>query len=135
MQLLSETIKHIYSTQQVSSLSAIPFYQDHAPEGVDYPIITFKIITNNPSMAMGTTGNDYAEFTTQFNVYVNEQQYSNGISYLQGIEDLYHRKTDISLNNNVTLICSKVKGGNISFYNQNEKIWQLSEDFTFMVGK
>ena len=134
--LQSETLKHIFSTQQASTeLSGVNFYQDHAPQDVDYPIITFKVITYAPSMAMGTTGNDYADYTVQFNVYGNDQQYSDLITLLQKIEDTYHRKTNISLNNDVTLICSKIKGGNISYFNQTEKIWQLSEDFVFKVGK
>lgn len=136
MHLLTETQKYIYSTYMLTAgLSATPFYFNHAPQGTDYPIVTYNVVSNVPTMAMGSTGNDYAQYRIQFQVFVNEQQYSQGMSILQSLEDTFHRKTNVTLNNDVTLICSKIQGNVISFFNSEEKIWQISEDYSFMVGK
>jgi hypothetical protein len=134
MYLMEETIKHIVATQQVTpSLSGVEMWLNHAPDDIEYPLITFNVVSLVPSMAMDD--HDYGDYRVQFTVYGNEQMFTNCMTIMQNIESTYHRKSNINLNNGVNLICSKVNGGNISFFNDQEKIWQISEDFRFMVGK
>jgi len=136
MYLQSELQKYIYTTfTTTASLSTTPFYLNHAPQDTSYPIVTYNVISNVPSMAMGSTGNDYGTYRIQFQVFVNEPDYSAGMTILNDIESAFHRQSNVTLSNDVTLICAKVQGNVVTFFNDEEKVWQISEDYSFMVGK
>ena len=134
MYLKSELQKHIVTTYDNASATfgSVQLYFNHATQTTDYPFIVFNSVSNTNSQAF--SGAEYLTSRIQFSIYGNEDQYSTLIDLSDKLENTFHRKTDINLNNSIRLICSKVMDTKIQFYNDNEKIWNITQDYKFELG-
>lgn len=129
------TTQYDLSSTGMSYLSSVPLYLDHAPQNVDYPIITYKVISSPRSWAMnGSTPFKYANARIQFSVYGNENQLEDCMKITDQLESVFDF-IPLTLNNGVTHICTKIMDESVAFYNENEKIWTVVQDMRIRTGK
>jgi SpoU rRNA methylase family enzyme len=133
MKTQSELNKWVYTTiTSASALSGIPCYLNHAPLDTNYPVITFNFVSNPITMAMDN--HNYMTSRVQINVYGNDQQYSECMDIVENLQNALHRKLNISLNNDITMICSKAIGGAITYFENDDNVWHFTQDYQMMVG-
>jgi hypothetical protein len=134
MSQTSEIIKAI-ANKYIESKKTYSFYFDHAPINSDgsalaYPVITFKIVDvqNNFSMPNKT----YNMARVQFNIYGNENQFSDLVDIMGEIEDLYHLQT-LTVSG-YTHVCTKFLNKRINYYDGGEKIYTVTCDCMIFTG-
>lgn len=141
MKLLQETFKSVYAKYLTTTMwtsDAIPFYIDHVPNAKSYPIICFYHISTNNFMAMPNTvqpsGFDYIDSRFQFSVYGNDKQYSQIMDITDRLEDTYHRK-NLVYGNNCTFIAMFTIDSTTKFFDEQQKIWTITQDYRILAGK
>lgn len=140
MKIIESLKQGIYTKYQTSTLwtaDAIPFYMDHVPQSVCYPIICCYYISSGNYMSMGNTtqpaGYNYIDSRMQFTIYGNDRQNVQITDIASRLEDVYHRQSMI-LPNGVTFIAGISLNQRTLFFDQNLKIWSLRTDFRFLAG-
>lgn len=138
---LKKGIVSHYQTSTIYTVDGIKIYQDHVPQSVNYPFIAFYHIASNYSYAMidvaagHPAGYDYLNpARIQFSVYVNDRQYSSMEDLADRLEDLFN-KQKITLANSCTNFGILTVNSRTKFFDQNQKIWGLHQDYSFWVGR
>lgn len=141
MQIIEEIKKGIYAHYKTTTLwtvDAIPIYQDHVPTSVAYPFICYYYIASNNTMSMpdasATTGHDYVDARIQFSLYCNDRQYTALEDYANRLEDAFHR-VPLTFSNDVTHIATIVTNSRTKFYDQQQKVYTINQDYRFLAGK
>jgi len=143
MLIVSEVKKAIrahYLTTTLWTTNAYPLYEDHVPQSVTYPLITYYHISSNNRYAMTNNltghpkGYDYIWSRWQFSVFANDRQNMLLEDITDRVEDAYH-KTPLILGNNCTHIATLVQNGHTLFYDQQQKIWSVHLQFWIWAGK
>jgi len=140
MQIIEEIKKGIYAHYQTTTLwtvDKIPIYQDHVTR-VAYPFICFYHIASNNSMAMPTpskaAGYDYVDSRFQFSLFSNDRTYTVLEDYANRLEDAFHR-VPLTFANDVTHIGTIVINGRTKFWDAQQKIWTINQDYRILAGK
>ncbi len=141
MQMIEELKKAIYAKYLTTTLWTTDgywCYQDHVPQSVAYPIVVFIHVSSVNKYAMPTTtvtnGFDYVDVRMQFSIYGNDRQNATIEDIADRIEDTYH-KTQLVLGDGCTNIGTLILGARTKFWDQDQKIWGIHQDFKFMCGK
>jgi hypothetical protein len=141
MKMIEELKKAIYAKYLTTTLYTVDnvlCYQDHVPSSVNYPCVCFYHISSINKCGMIATGHatgfDYADVRIQFGIYVNDRQYAQAEDIADRIEDTYH-KHSLTLGSSCTNIGTLVTGAGTRFYDENQKIWTIAQDYKFFIGK
>lgn len=143
MKLLEEVKKGIvahYATTTLATVDHIPLYQDHIPNAITYPFIVFFHKSSNNKYAMidastHPTGYDYLmPAIFQFSVYANDRQYSQMEDIADRLEDAFN-KVHMTFGAGCTHIGTLVSDDRTKFFEQNQKIWVIHQDYRIWCGK
>jgi hypothetical protein len=137
IQAIKKGIYTKYQTSTLYTVDNIPFYLDHVPQSVNYPIICVYAISSNNTMAMPTTikteGFDYVSSRFQFSIYGNDKNHVQIEDIANRLEQLYHRQT-LTLGDGVSHIETIALNQGTKFYDQSQKIWTIAIDFRIRAG-
>lgn len=132
----------IYNHYMASTLwtaDAVPIYLNYVPNATDYPFVVVSHISSNNNYAMIDSthpkGYDYVlPAIFQFTVLGNDRQHSTIENIADQLEDLFH-KTQLTLAASVTNFGTLVTDSRTTFFNQSNKVWQISQNYQFWAGK
>lgn len=142
MKILEEIKKGVYAHYQTTTLwtvDAVPFYQDFAPNGVKYPIITFNHVSSNNSYAMPNiadghvSGYNYVDSRWRFTIYTNDRQNTQLEDINDRLEEAFHR-VKLTFGNDVTHIETYIINASTAFYDQKLKVWSIRCDYRIIAG-
>lgn len=141
MKLIEQIKKGIYAHYNTTTLwtsDAIPLYQDHVPNSVCYPCVCFYHISSTNEYAMVSTshatGYDYVNCRIQFSIYANDRQNTTAEDIADRLEDAFH-KVQLTFGDDCTHIVTLVQGARTRFWDQQQKIWTISQDYMILAGK
>ena len=141
IKIVEEIKKALYAKYLTSTLwttDKIPFYLNHAPQSVVYPIIVVNYISSNNTMAMPTvakpSGWDYIDGRFQFAVRGNDRQLSTLTDIQDRLEDLFHR-TSLTLGNDCTHLGTISLNQGTEFFEDALKVWTITNDYRILAGK
>ena len=144
MKMLKELKKGIltrFNNSTIYSVDGIKLYEDHMPSSKTYPFVVFYHVSSVNKYAMidtttgHTNGYDYLmPARIQFTIYANDRQNVEMEDIADKLEDLYN-KQKIALANDCTNFGTLLTGSRTKFDNQQQKIWSISQDYNFFVGK
>ena len=143
MKIIEEIKKGVlahYLTTTLNTVDAIPFYQDHVANDTKYPIIVFKHIASNYNYAMPNVndshpnGYNYARSRWRFTIYSNDRQNMNLEDISDRLEDAFHRVL-LTFSNGVTHIGTYIVDSRTDFWDQQQKIWMVHQDYVIFAGQ
>ena len=141
MNLIQEIKMGLYAKYQTTTLwtvDAIPFYLDHVPQSVNYPVICCYHISGNfdmamPNLATKPEGWDYCNSRFQLSIYGNDKNHVQIEDIAKRLSLAFHR-TSLTLGNNCTHIATILINDRTAFWDANQKIWTVSQDYRIMAG-